>query len=226
MPETCIGFVDFGFLDAAGAAVLQRRPRSVNPSAAAVVEWFKSLVQEQLAGQTFLRTYWYDGAYDPSHRSYTDQRRLFDGIANTPGVQLRLGHIAEHPNSLEAPIRQALTNTANDLSLIPSNLLNAFDRRWTFYPERQQKGVDTLIALDMVRLASRSVYNTAVLIAGDRDLAEAIRTAQDYGARVIIATPNRQSVAQELTQLADGVIDITAANLQLTFPERQPRANR
>ena len=78
----------------------------------------------------------------------------------------------------------------------------------------------------MVRLASRSVYNTAVLIAGDRDLAEAIRTAQDYGARVIIATPNRQNVAQEVTQLADDIIDIDAASLRPMFLERQPRANR
>ena len=225
MPETCVGFVDVGYLQRSGTAELQRRG-SVNLDAAAVVSWFRRLVEQQFTGQTFLRAYWYDGEYDPWHQNYTNQRVLFSAIARTPGVQLRLGHIAEHPNSLEAPIRQALTNTANDLGQDPSKLLNAFDQRWTFRPERQQKGVDTLIALDMVRLASRSVYNTAVLIAGDRDLAEAIRTAQDYGARVIIATPNRQNVAQEVTQLADDIIDIDAASLRPMFLERQPRANR
>ena len=90
---------------------------------------------------------------------------------------------------------------------------------------RQQKGVDTLIALDMVRLASRSAYMTAILIAGDRDLAEAIRTAQDYGARVVIATPNRQSVARQVVQLADEVIDIAEDDLKLMLPIRSDTRN-
>ena len=71
-----------------------------------------------------------------------------------------------------------------------------------------RKGVDTLIALDMVRLASRSVCETMILVAGDRDLAEVVRTVQDYGIRVIVASPNRTSVAQELAQLADGMIGV------------------
>lgn len=45
-----------------------------------------------------------------------------------------------------------------------------FAKHWTFYPECEQKGVDTLIALDLVRLAGRSVCSTALLTAGDRDL--------------------------------------------------------
>ena len=77
-----------------------------------------------------------------------------------------------------------------------------------------------MIALDMVRLASRSVYATAVLISGDRDLAEAIRTAQDYGVRVVVATPNHYSVAQEVAQLADDIVDITGTDLQTMLPAR------
>ena len=95
----------------------------------------------------------------------------------------------------------------------PDQLLEEFDRNWTFYPERQQKGVDTLIALDMVRLASRSVCETMVLIAGDRDLAEVVRTVQDFGIRVLIASPNCASVAQELAQLADHIISISAESI-------------
>ena len=63
-----------------------------------------------------------------------------------------------------------------------------FDRNWTFRPERRQKGVDTLIALDLVRLAGHSVFDTAVLVSGDRDLAEAVRATQDLGSQVVIAT--------------------------------------
>ena len=177
-----------------------------------------------MESQVFLRAYRYDGAFDPSHHDYPGQRRLFDAIARTPGIQLRLGHIAERPNPIRHPLLRALRETAADLGIEPVQLLDAFNRRWTFRPERQQKGVDTLITLDMVRLAQRPAYNSAILIAGDRDLAEAIRTAQDFGVRVFIATPSRRQVAPEVVQLADGVISIAEQDLQLMLRPRAPRA--
>ena len=227
MMQTYVGFIDVGFLRAAGAAVLGQRAASVNPNSNAVANWFRSIgATPQLSGQTLLRAYWYDGAFDPAHPNYAGQRTFFNAIARTPGIQLRLGQIAERPNRFEDPIKQALANTAQDLGMAPSQLLAAFSQRWTFRPERQQKGVDTLIALDMVRLASRSAYTTAVLIAGDRDLAEAIRTAQDFGARVLLASPSQQSVAQEVAQLADDLIDIAEADLRLMLPLRSARNAR
>jgi uncharacterized LabA/DUF88 family protein len=66
----------------------------------------------------------------------------------------------------------------------------------------------------MVQMAERGTYTEAVLVAGDRDLVEAVRLAQDAGARVVIATPNRMSVAQELAQVADEVVVIDQAALQ------------
>lgn len=227
MMQTYAGFIDVGFLRAAGAAVLGQRAASVNPNSNAVANWFRSIgAAPPLSGQPFLRAYWYDGAFDPAHPNYAGQRTFFNAIARTPGIQLRLGHIAEHPNRLEDSIKQALANTALDLGLEPAELLAAFSQRWTFRPERQQKGVDTLIALDMVRLASRSAYTTAVLIAGDRDLAEAIRTAQDFGVRVLLASPSQQSVAQEVAQLADDLLDIAEVDLRLMLPLRSSRSSR
>lgn len=227
MTQAYAGFIDVGFLRAAGGAVLGQRAAAVNPNASAVADWFRRAdAMPQLSGQTFLRAYWYDGAFDPSHPNYAGQRSFFNAIARTPGIQLRLGHIAEYPNPLEVFIKQALANTAQDLGLDPAQFLAAFNQRWTFRPERQQKGVDTLIALDMVRLASRSAYNTAVLIAGDRDLAEAIRTAQDFGVRVLLASPSLQNVAQEVAQLADDLIDISETDLRLMLPLRAARSSR
>ena len=156
---------------------------------------------------------WYDGAFDPNHGEYAGQRKFFNAIGLIPGLQLRLGHIVERSSRLEMPIQRALSRTEAALGLPQGRLRNEFDKHWTFRRERQQKGVDTLIALDMVRLASRSGYATAVLIAGDRDLAEAVRAAQDFGARVLVATPNRKSIAQELAQLADDVIHIQAVDV-------------
>ena len=119
-------------------------------------------------------------------------------------------------------MRRALRETAEGLGVDPDELLSEFNSRWTFPPDRRQKGVDTLIALDMVRLAGRSAFSVAVLVAGDRDLAEVVRTVQDFGIRVIIATPNRKSVAAELAQLADSVICISEADRQNMLLPRPP----
>ena len=126
---------------------------------------------------------------------------------------------------MATPIRRALRKTAEGLGIDSDALLAEFDSQWTFYPDRQQKGVDTLIALDMVRLAGRSVFSTVVLIAGDRDMAEVVRTVQDFGIRVVIATPNRRSVAAELAQLADSVIEIQEAACKRMLTARA-RTNR
>ena len=109
---------------------------------------------------------------------------------------------------------EALRTTARALGVDAEKLVDEFSREWTFHPDRQQKGVDTLIALDLVRLAGRAAFDTAILIGGDRDLAEAVRAAQDFGRRVIVATPSRRSVARELAQLADEIIDLDEAAMR------------
>ncbi len=214
MPGTSAGFVDAGYLIAEGAKAVDKRPAQVLPRASSVAEW--------LGGQAggIIRTYWYDGALATTHPVYEKQRRYFDAIAYTPGIQLRLGHLVERQSRLEGPMRRALRTTANGLGISPDQLIAEFDKNWTFYPDRQQKGVDTLIALDMVRLASRSAFETAIVISGDRDLAEVVRTVQDYGIRVLIATPNRASVASEVLQLADNVIDIGQDAIQKMLTTR------
>ena len=208
MVDAFAGFVDVGFLRAEGAKAVNRRVQDVRPDASALVRWFKTIGRLVLYPQPLLRIYWYDGAFEPEHEEYQQQRRFFDAIAYTPGVQLRLGHIAERKPRFQSPIERALRETADGLGVNRTDLINEFNRHWTFRPERQQKGVDTLIALDMVRLAGRSICSTMVLIAGDRDFAEVVRAVQDFGVRVFIATPNRASVAREVAQLADGIIDI------------------
>lgn len=209
MSASCAAFVDVGFLRASVANRAKQKVDHVRLDARAIVRQLEEIVAENNLGTTLLRTYWYDGAYDPSHGAFTNQRRYLDAVANTPGVQLRLGHLKETPPRLETPLRAALQRTADALGLPRRKLMEAFDAEWEFRPERQQKGVDTLITLDLVRLASRAAFGNAILVSGDRDLAEPVRTAQDHGVRVVIAAPGLQGLARELKQLADDVIDIS-----------------
>ncbi|MPY94547.1 MAG: NYN domain-containing protein [Acidimicrobiia bacterium] len=70
-----------------------------------------------------------------------------------------------------------------------------------------QKGVDSLIVLDLLKLATTGMVDTIYLLSGDDDLTEGVREAQALGVRVVLigaATPlPRQSEALLLE--ADGV---------------------
>ena len=205
---TYAGFVDAYYLKAEGAKFIDKKPwdKDVRPNVPYVVEWLRNLSQNQLQGARFLRAYWYEGAFDDSDSRYGKQRDYLDAIAHH--IRLRLGQLVEYPPRLDEPIHNALRATAKSLGTPEDRLLREFDKHWTFKPEIQQKGVDTLITLDMVRLASLPAFDAAVVISGDGDLLEVIRTVQDYGKRVLIVTPNPRSVARKVAQLADDIIEL------------------
>ena len=220
MPNNYAGFVDVGFLKKEGAKALGVNPHGRQLRADAVVSWLTEQFSGSAAGPEFLRAYWYDGAFASHHPEYLKQHRYFEAIGLTPGIQLRLGNIAEQEPPYAAGIRRAVRQTATDIGLDPDTLLAAFNKRWQFRPQRQQKGVDTLIALDLVRLAGRGVVSTAVLVSGDRDLAEAIRAAQDFGTKVLVTTPRNKSVARPVAKLADGIINLSKEDLNHILPPR------
>ena len=217
------GFIDAGFLRAEGARALGENPRVLRLDAEAVVTWFESLSYD--LDQRFLRAYWYDARFEPGHDHADGQRRFFIALSQTPGIQLRLGHIVEYRPWFEAGIREAVRRTAIGMRLDPDLTMEEFEQHWTFRPERRQKGVDTLVALDMVRLASRNVFDTAILISGNRDLAVAVGAIQEMGCRVVVATPDRYCVARETLELADQVIEIGEEGLHMMLPRRLPPTN-
>ena len=220
------GFVDAGFLEAEGARKLKLKRGEARLDALGVVEWFKQLRENgddaisSVSHAEFLRAYWYDGAFRPDHKGYKKQSQYFDALATTAGVQMRLGNIAERSPSYEPELRAALKRTAGALGIGEQEFFEEFSQHWKFLPERKQKGVDTLIALDMVRFASQKVFDIAVLISGDQDLAGAVQTTQDMGRRVVIATPNEGSVSKELKKLADAVITLDKKDLQKMIVKR------
>lgn len=201
--DRLVGFVDFGFLKAASAKPLGCSARDLRPTPQGVVEWLDSLESD------FLRAYWYDGAYDPRHGRHAAQRKYFDGIAAVPGIQLRLGHLQETTPKWQYPVQEALKKCGVDLA--------EFQKHFQFRPQLGQKGVDTRITLDLVALAQRHAYDVGVVVAGDRDLAEPVRVAQEEGRRIIVAIPVGGGIAKELQQIADRVIELDAATLDTMF---------
>ena len=236
LPDKAAGFIDAAFLEKEGAKALGVSKRDRQTNAVAVVEWLRKRysrhsfeASEQYAwgdqvptwrGSRLLRAYWYDGAFDPGHPRAAAQRRYFEAIGRTPGIQLRLGHVAKRRSRFKRPIRQAIADTAREVGVDSTEFLAKFDHRWEFRPVLQQKGVDTLLALDLVRLAGRGAIDTAIIVSGDRDFAEAIRAAQDFDIEVLVATPRLDSVARDVATIADGVLEMTEKDLQRILPSR------
>jgi len=198
-----IGFVDSGYLKAEGARALSSGDAGgrVRLDAGRVVEWIRDLASSELIDEPFLRCYWYDGAFDPNDQRSVSQRRYFDAIASTPGLSLRLGHLVERQDRHRAGIERALERFGID----PVEFSRVHDYR---RPEVTQKGVETLMVTDLLSAAFRSQMSTAVVMAGDRDLAEALRVVQEQGTRVVLAVPESVPVAAEVRHLADELVTI------------------
>ncbi|MBD3348298.1 MAG: NYN domain-containing protein [Candidatus Eisenbacteria bacterium] len=74
----------------------------------------------------------------------------------------------------------------------------------------REKGVDVLLAVDLVRLAAEDAYDVAVVLSGDGDLVPAIKTVQEvYARRVEVALPDVP--AYHVHQEADAYLEVTTA---------------
>jgi uncharacterized LabA/DUF88 family protein len=87
----------------------------------------------------------------------------------------------------------------------------------------QQKGVDTLLVLDLVRMAQLRAFDIALIIAGDRDLAEAARViADDHARRVFLFSVEGSPPAKELLHAADGHAVLQHPWLHMVVGQQRP----
>lgn len=85
----------------------------------------------------------------------------------------------------------------------------------------QQKGVDALIYRDLMTLARDRAIGEAFLLAGDEDLREGVREAQDKGVRVtligVTPEPGTRNQSQELVYESDDVVTLTREDIYAFF---------
>jgi uncharacterized LabA/DUF88 family protein len=204
--------VDAGFLVMAGCATVGIKVADIDLDPAKLVHW--SRLSARRMDAEFMRLYWYDAILDNrQHPDYVTQKTRMDMFSSTPGVQVRQGSLSERPNPSWSEIRKALGHLGVD----PEE----FKKHYAVEKKRQeQKGVDTLLVLDMVRLAQLGAYDVLVLVTGDTDLAEAVRVVQDYGKRVVIARPEKSGNARVLFDLADELVVLTADTLKYILQKK------
>lgn len=91
--------------------------------------------------------------------------------------------------------------------------------------KNRQKGVDALIYRDLMTLARKRAISEAYLLAGDEDLREGVRTAQDMGVRVtligVAARDGAPNQSKELVNEADEAVTLTKKDLAPFIEPRQ-----
>jgi uncharacterized LabA/DUF88 family protein len=84
-----------------------------------------------------------------------------------------------------------------------------------------EKGIDVALVTDMLGMAFRNVYDIAILVSGDRDLAEAIEEVKRLGKRVEIAS-FESSIAEDMKMIADRFISLDAIANKIQLQVKTP----
>ena len=122
-----------------------------------------------------LRTYYYDCMPHQSNPSTPDESRKY---------------------SNKAKFIHAITRKIQRFEFRQGKIRKSASGRF------EQKRVDVLLAIDMVRLCSKRQISTVILVAGDSDLVPAVTACKIEGAIVKLYYANR-SVSDELINVCD-----------------------
>ncbi|HEY3355894.1 MAG TPA: NYN domain-containing protein [Polyangia bacterium] len=142
---------------------------------------YEKLARHLAANSDILRTYYYDAPPWQSNPPTADESRrfaarqsFFASLRKLPKFEVREGRCAR--------------------------IWDTYRNDWKY----QQKRVDVLFSVDLVRLASKSRIDQAVLVAGDSDFLPAVAVAKDEGVSItLIHSPNLKEVHRELWDAAD-----------------------
>lgn len=111
-----------------------------------------------------------------------------------------------------------------------ANSNNVKVRMGTLNGYGEQKGVDSMIVIDMIELARNHAITDAVLVSGDEDVRVGVQFAQSYGVRVhligIASAQGKNNQSPSLVQEADTHVDWTQEVVQSFLSIRQPKTGR
>jgi uncharacterized LabA/DUF88 family protein len=96
------------------------------------------------------------------------------------------------------------------VSAIPYTELRLGRLVYTNWPNSPpyEKGVDILLATDMITHGYKNNYDTAILVAGDNDFVPAIQAVKDNGKNMEVALFGKERTSLQLRKVSDKVITI------------------
>lgn len=118
-----------------------------------------------------IRTYYYNTPVTQKQGlvQYAKQQKFFSKLYSTPYLTVKLGYFLE----AERPTKITCQYCSKEGEYLLKNWI--------------EKGVDTKIATDMLSMAYKNIYDTAILVSGDGDFASTIEAVKELGKHVEVA---------------------------------------
>jgi len=165
-------FIDGGYL----AKILQHEyaPKKID---------FQKLQDHISAGHDLFRTYYYicqvyrsDPPTDDERRKHSDQSRFFGKLRLIPHFEIKFGVLAKRDLMCEKC----------------GYVVQKFE----------QKRIDVLFSVDLIRTAWNKSIQRAAIIAGDGDFVPVVKDAKDAGV-IVSLYYSKRSIARELHEICD-----------------------
>jgi uncharacterized LabA/DUF88 family protein len=153
---------------------------------------FERFMKKLTGGRDLVRAYYYSvpvNQYDDLQK-YKAQQRFFSRLDRIPYFETVLGRLAPRERSNKCP-------------------KCGHEHKVTF---RNEKGVDVKIAVDMLSMATKNLYDVAILVSGDGDFDKAIKEVKDLGKHVENAYFTAGH-AYQLLKICDKFTELDAAFL-------------
>ena len=166
-----------------------------------VIEYLRRNLQYKGVNLQHIRTYYYTGKYTDSLISRMEQS--YQKEKNEDRKKILETKIKKAKKSRE--IQNEFLKIAKDYYFFEIR-----DKPLQFSPSTLkifQKGVDVQLAVDLVEFAYKDAFDIAVILSGDIDLIESIRTTKNLGKHVIIFG-DKSVTAVEMRREADMFIDL------------------
>jgi uncharacterized LabA/DUF88 family protein len=180
-------------------------------------------LSEELCGkQERLRTYFYDclpyqgeNPTDEEKARYRKKQTYLHALGLLSRFEVRQGRLARRTINFKEVERADGTTfliscSDADPAYDPKNVVLKFE----------QKGIDTLLAIDVTGLSVRKSIGTVVLLAGDSDFIPSMRVAKDEG-MLLRLVYHDSSIHKDLLQLADDRVLLSKELIQkVSLPQK------
>lgn len=125
---------------------------------------YPPFIKKLVGDRSLMRAYYYEAPLlkEVDTKSYEGQQSFFEFLRRTRIFEIRLGHRVKRSEQHQCPT------------------CNAVFSKDTF----AQKGVDSLMVLDLLSLAARNAYDIAILVSGDQDFTYVISEVRMLGKTV------------------------------------------
>jgi uncharacterized LabA/DUF88 family protein len=148
---------------------------------------------KKLAGERhFIRTYYYNAPVkqEQDRERHINQQKFFSNLYKTEYLTVRMGRLETRI------VKQLIEGKSYDI------------------PTWVEKGVDTSIVVDMLSMAYKNIYDTAILVSGDGDFAGALEAIKELGKHAEVAYT---SYSYHLRQACDKYVLLTHGYLKDCF---------